>query len=89
MTASASPALAVGIAGVLAAVAGEDDVAVLQADPGVVPWAEVGVTPVAGEAEQLPGQRQTVALGDPPGAADVPARPLVVALARGLPGQLV
>jgi hypothetical protein len=84
-----SAALGVGVAGVFPTVTRDDDMAVLEADTGVATGAEVGVTPVAGEAEKAAGKREAIALGDPPSPADVPARPLVVAHTRRLPGQVV
>jgi len=79
----------VGVPVVFPAVTGDDDVAVPQADAGVLSRTQVGVTPVAGEAHERPGERQAVALGHPPCPADVPAGTLLVALAGRLPGEFV
>ena len=71
------------------AVTGDDNVARPQADTGVLAGTQVRVTPVAGEAHERTGELQTVALGDPPRPADVPAGTLLVALAGRLAGEFV
>ncbi len=75
--------LAVGIPCLCATVAGDDDVAVLQARAGVPARYQVGVAGVAGETHEFAGEAQAVALGDAAREADVLARALVIAVARG------
>jgi 1,2-diacylglycerol-3-alpha-glucose alpha-1,2-glucosyltransferase len=77
----------VGIAGLIPAIAGHDDVAIPQADPGVFPRPEIPVTLVARPAFERPWQPQAVALGDAPRPSDVPARSLFVTVGGGLPGE--
>lgn len=58
--------------------------AVLQANASVLPGNEVRVTGPAGEAFERSGETESVALGDPPGPANVLAGAFEVSLASGL-----
>lgn len=79
----------VGESLLLATVAGDDDVTVTQPNAGIRPCSEVGVTAITAVADELPGQGQAVALGDPAGAADVPTGAFSLASGRRFPGQFV
>jgi 1,2-diacylglycerol-3-alpha-glucose alpha-1,2-glucosyltransferase len=70
---------------VAATIAGNDDVAVLQSDAGVLSGTEVRVTGVAGESLELSGKREAMSLGDSPGKADVLPRSVVVTFHGGVP----
>ncbi len=54
--------------------------AILQSDAGVLPGTEVGITAIAGKADELAGECDAVALGDTARASDVPAGAVVVRL---------
>ena len=71
----------------LATVAGDNDVPVLQADAGVLAGTQVRITAVTGRSDERAGEFEAVALGDPSGPADLPACPLVVTLPGRLAGE--
>ena len=71
----------------VAAVASDDDVTVLQSDAGVLARSEVGVAGIAREAFELLRERDSVALGQPAREADVLSGAVVVALRGGVMGE--
>jgi len=73
------PSPLVGVSLLVATVTGDHHVPVLESDPGVAARTEIRVTPVAGKADELPGEREPVAFSDPSSPADVPTPPLLVA----------
>jgi hypothetical protein len=79
----------VGVSRVFATVTGDDNVASLEADASVLAGSEIRITAITGEATKLPGERETVALGDPARAPDIATRTLVVTLLDGLSGESV
>ena len=63
--------------------------AVLRADSAVSARPEIAIAGIAGEPFEPPGQRSTIALGDPAGEPDALAGAVVVARTRRLSGESV
>jgi hypothetical protein len=68
----------VWIACLEATITGHDHVTILEADAGVFSGAEIRITAVTSKADEIAGQRDTIALGDAASTLDVPAGTLVV-----------
>jgi hypothetical protein len=68
-------------------VAGDDDVAVLQADSGVLAGPEDEITAVTGEPPEPPRKFEPVALGDTAGALDVSPGAVVSSASHRLPSE--
>lgn len=73
----------------LATVARDDDVAVLQPNTGVVSRSEIRITPVTGEPNERPRECEAVALCDASGAPNVPFCAVLVTVAGGIPREFV
>lgn len=77
----------VGVAALLPTLTGHDDVAVLEANAGILSGPEGRITPVTGEPAELARQCETVPLGDTPCSANVPSGTRFVALGSRRPGE--
>jgi hypothetical protein len=67
----------IGIPGFFPTVTGDHHLPVLQTDASVLAGSQVGITAVAGKADERSRQGESVALGHPASATDVPAGALV------------
>jgi len=72
-----------------ATVTRNNDVAILRSHAGVFSWAEIRITTVAGEPDELAGQRQPISFRNPTSAADILAGALLIACRGRLAGEFV
>ena len=75
--------------GLFPTVAGDHDATALQAHSRILPRSEVGVTAVAGKADERSGEAKAVSFGKPTGPANVLSGPVVVALTRRFAGEFL
>ncbi len=84
---SRSNDLCIGVACLFSTVTRHDDVAGLGSNPGVVTGDEERITGPTDRVGEVPGEAQSVALGNSAGPPDVLAGPLVTAFTDGVAGH--